>query len=38
MGLQQTFKTSFARELINDLEIGTDNQYFLFFGKEGADK
>ena len=36
MGLQQTFKTSFARELINDLEIGTGNQYFLFFGKEGA--
>ena len=36
MGLQQTFKTSFARELINDLEVGTGNQYFLFFGKEGA--
>jgi len=36
MGLQNTFKTSFARELMKDFETKSDNQYYLYFGKSDA--
>jgi len=36
MGLQKTFKNHFARDLINDFNADTDNQYFIFFGKVDA--
>ena len=33
MGLQKTFKNHFARDLINDFNADTNNQYFIYFGK-----
>ena len=33
MGLQNTFKTNFAGELMKDFEAESGNQYFLFLGK-----
>ena len=36
MGLQNTFKNSFARELMNDFETKSDTQYYLYFGKSDA--
>jgi len=36
MGLQKTFKNHFARDLINDFNADTDNQYFIYFGKVDA--
>jgi len=36
MGLQKTFKNHFARDLINDFNADTDNQYFIYFGKVEA--
>jgi len=36
MGLQNTFKNSFARELIKDFETKSDNQYYLYYGKSDA--
>ena len=36
MGLQNTFKNSFARELMKDFETKSVNQYYLYFGKSDA--
>tara|TARA_R110001592_G_scaffold269141_1_gene535492 strand:+ start:583 stop:3072 length:2490 start_codon:yes stop_codon:yes gene_type:complete len=36
MPLQKTFKNHFARDLINDFDADTNNQYFIYFGKVDA--
>ena len=33
MGLQNTFKTSFASDLFSSFDIGSKDQYFVYFGK-----